>query len=536
MTTPAEAQTAVTNATKTGSPVISKTILASVLTTIVASITTVYAVLAPIDSPTFTGTPRGPTAAVDTNTTQLSTTAFVLGQAGTANPAMDSTAAPGSSLRYSRQDHVHPSDTKLITPLTATRATLTSTIIPSTINTIVLSGYATTGDRGAGAIYIRGTAGGLLAVQSADGGYWNLASSQAYNVGFFGAKCDNSTNDSTAIQAAVTAAQPGGQVFLPALCAITSTITVSGSGYVSIYGTGQFSGLSPIAAIDGIDINTVGSVLISNMSIIYPGTGAAVNTNAIAVNAPGGSENFYSQISNVSIQFPYYGVNFIRAKGYVLKDYTIVGVGGNCIGVANLTNVDSGDGTVYGGTCADVVGACVYWQSGGGLRYNNNKCLVANNGITLALASGATTGTLLFTNNSIENITNACIYAQRQGVTGVLDKLIINGNECFTVGAAGQTYFLQVPNDAAGAWLLSVSMIGGNFHSVAAGTNIMADVDSTKAFIANGISIIAGGISTLPFVIHAGVTGGVLGPIICTGAACGISIDAGAGMTHIAPW
>lgn len=39
--------------------------------------TTVYA---PLNSPTFTGTPAGPTAAVDTNTTQLATTAFVIGQ------------------------------------------------------------------------------------------------------------------------------------------------------------------------------------------------------------------------------------------------------------------------------------------------------------------------------------------------------------------------------------------------------------------------------------------------------------------------
>jgi len=36
---------------------------------------------APTASPTFTGTPAGPTAAADTNTTQLATTAFVIGQA-----------------------------------------------------------------------------------------------------------------------------------------------------------------------------------------------------------------------------------------------------------------------------------------------------------------------------------------------------------------------------------------------------------------------------------------------------------------------
>jgi hypothetical protein len=66
---------------------------------------------APIASPAFTGTPTAPTAAADTNTTQLATTAFVIGQAATANPLMDGTVAPGTSLKYARGDHVHPTDT-----------------------------------------------------------------------------------------------------------------------------------------------------------------------------------------------------------------------------------------------------------------------------------------------------------------------------------------------------------------------------------------------------------------------------------------
>jgi hypothetical protein len=62
-------------------------------------------------SPTFTGTPAAPTAAVDTNTTQLATTAFVLAQAAGTAPVVDGTAATGTSTRYARQDHVHPTDT-----------------------------------------------------------------------------------------------------------------------------------------------------------------------------------------------------------------------------------------------------------------------------------------------------------------------------------------------------------------------------------------------------------------------------------------
>lgn len=58
-------------------------------------------------SPTFTGTPAAPTAAADTNTTQLATTAFVIGQAASAAPNALGTAAVGTSLRYARADHVH---------------------------------------------------------------------------------------------------------------------------------------------------------------------------------------------------------------------------------------------------------------------------------------------------------------------------------------------------------------------------------------------------------------------------------------------
>jgi hypothetical protein len=66
---------------------------------------------APLASPALTGTPTTTTATVDTNTTQIASTAFVLAQAGSATPVVDGTAAVGTSTRFARQDHVHPTDT-----------------------------------------------------------------------------------------------------------------------------------------------------------------------------------------------------------------------------------------------------------------------------------------------------------------------------------------------------------------------------------------------------------------------------------------
>ena len=74
-----------------------------------AFVTTADNLKANLASPTFTGTPLSTTAAADTNTTQIATTAFVVGQASASTPTAIGTAAIGTSLRYARADHVHPS-------------------------------------------------------------------------------------------------------------------------------------------------------------------------------------------------------------------------------------------------------------------------------------------------------------------------------------------------------------------------------------------------------------------------------------------
>lgn len=90
----------------------------------VATINTQLNLKAPLASPALTGTPTSTTAAVDTSTTQIATTAFVTNQAAAATSPMDGTAAVGTSKRYARQDHVHPTDT--------TRAPLASPALTGT--------------------------------------------------------------------------------------------------------------------------------------------------------------------------------------------------------------------------------------------------------------------------------------------------------------------------------------------------------------------------------------------------------------------
>jgi len=78
------------------------------------------ALKAPLASPVFTGDPRAPTAATSDNDTSIATTAFVqalLAQqppgasVSNAVPLINGTAASGSGVAASRDDHVHPTDT-----------------------------------------------------------------------------------------------------------------------------------------------------------------------------------------------------------------------------------------------------------------------------------------------------------------------------------------------------------------------------------------------------------------------------------------
>lgn len=92
---------------------------------------------------TLQGTTNGVTAAADTNSTALATTAYVVGQAGSATPLVNGTATVGTSLRYARQDHVHPTDTTRA-PLASPTFTGTPTLPTGTIAVTQSAGNNTT--------------------------------------------------------------------------------------------------------------------------------------------------------------------------------------------------------------------------------------------------------------------------------------------------------------------------------------------------------------------------------------------------------
>jgi hypothetical protein len=118
-------------------------------------------------APTFTGVPAAPTAAVDTNTTQLATTAFVIGQAYaklasptlTGTPAAPTAAAATNTTQiattaFVRTEYAAPPAIGNTTPAAGTFTTLTS-------NTNVIVSKTITPDLTTGAQTINKTAGSV---------------------------------------------------------------------------------------------------------------------------------------------------------------------------------------------------------------------------------------------------------------------------------------------------------------------------------------------------------------------------------------
>ena len=97
-----------------------------VLNQIAATLTA--AAYATLDSPVLTGVPKAPTAAQNATGPQLATLDYVLGQASSATPQNLGVAAAGTSLEYSRGDHVHQSP-GVWTQIASTTVSGTPTVI-----------------------------------------------------------------------------------------------------------------------------------------------------------------------------------------------------------------------------------------------------------------------------------------------------------------------------------------------------------------------------------------------------------------------
>ncbi|MFV8343964.1 beta strand repeat-containing protein [Flavobacterium sp. XS2P39] len=117
-------------------------------------------------SPTLTGIALAPTPVVDTNTDQVATTAFVLGQLSSTTPIIDGTAAIGTGKTFARADHVHPTDTSRVPAAGSSSVTTLGTITSGTWNGTAIP----VANGGTGATTASSGLNNLLPTQTANAG------------------------------------------------------------------------------------------------------------------------------------------------------------------------------------------------------------------------------------------------------------------------------------------------------------------------------------------------------------------------------
>jgi len=128
----------------------------------------------------------------------------------------------------------------------ASRKAIARTIVPSEIDILTVSGFHLPGDKGAGALYIRGDTNGPMPLKDAEGSWWSLCAGSEVWAGWFGVLGQG--DDTVAMQRAIdhVAAQPsGGTVRLSA-----GTYLIGKMGGVTELNNGETEGRADSDTVD----------------------------------------------------------------------------------------------------------------------------------------------------------------------------------------------------------------------------------------------------------------------------------------------
>jgi len=357
-------------------------------------------------SPGLTGLPTAPTAATDTSTGQLATTAFVTSQAATSLPLAAGSGSVGISTRFARADHAHPIDTSRA-PTASPSFTGTVTIpagavisgyAPST--SPALSGVPTapTAAAGTSTAQIASTAFVTAAMQPSV--FTTLTASGSYSVPAWAKTCDftviagggSGANGATAATGTALSGGAGGtggniNQQLGVACTPGSVLAV----------TVGFGGTVPSGAGAAGTIGAASSIVGTGLSITaYPGgASSGGSTVASASGGSGGMRSAGGSANGATSGSAGGGLGYAGASGTTGTASSIQGFaaagGGTAIGSAGAqggfaVNAASGGGS-GGGVSSGGVG-----QAGGiALAWNAGQTL---GGVAPGGTPSASTGTL----------------------------------------------------------------------------------------------------------------------------------------------
>lgn len=340
----------------------------------------------------------------------------------------------------------------------------------------------------------------------------------------YGAKCDGSTDDTTAF---TRAGSTGYLIHVPdgVTCKVSSGISITGGG---IYGNGSYR--STICTSDTASANvftytgTVAGVFrdfaLQPCTTKTGGFGLVIQPSAGEVSGMRFQNLIFNGLPNA--------IDFEAASLWGMTDVWAYNCTGDCYKIQNTNNQDSGDSNIKGGGCNNATSTsanCIHYLGSGGLKVIGMK--MNNGGVGLLLdlntqASGSTSD-LLVEGCSIENAHFSAFQAQRSSGTNIFTHIVFVGNQIRVASSSGTSSGWFSNN---GSNFLSRVTVNDNVifvNDTGAATGILADW--INDFQATGNNIVGNG-GTAKGIQIGGNMGGtvVVGPNNIRGMGSGANI------------
>jgi hypothetical protein len=287
------------------------------------------------------------------------------------------------------------------------------------------------------------------------------------NIKRFGADFTGVTDSSIALQSAHDSLPSNGGIIIIPTGKYKINTPVTFTKPIKLIGAGSgdhTSGVSTANTGTDYDPTSQGSVLFTtsptndlliveasgfsatDLSIVN--TSTEVPTNGVGLRIVRGDGVHLTRIRTARF---YVNVSFEQSEYATITDCMFIDPVHYGLWLRNLYISDQGDMSIqgcafsYSGAFNYRTATAIRWESGGGLKMNNNKINCGPRGgigafefgVYLAVADAVSTSVFTFTGNSFENLIQTAIMVRPQGLTGEIAKITIVGNEFAYIGNAG---------------------------------------------------------------------------------------------------
>ena len=362
----------------------------------------------------------------------------------------------------------------------------------------------------AGSVVTSADAGDVTFLQSGTGAVSRTVQAKErdiVSVKDFGAVGDGTTDDTAAIQAAITANYDGSIYFPPGTYKVASTLNITDA--ISIYGAGRDATIITWTSTTLDVISVASATAVHFQGIKFDGPASATAGAIITLAHSGAGVNYFSSFQDCTFSRGYDQIKTVSAAAWTIRNCYFSAWVRRSVTVASANTPDAGDSSIYG-NCIFANGiassVAIYQVSSGGLKVVGNKFNgLGSRAYQMQLASGVATSNLIFADNSVENHTVDAMKFDTDGGGATFSQITITGN-CFAL----TPYMIDMSTATA---FLSRVVIAGNTFALNGTATYGINMGAVDKYVITGNSIVSAGAGTpTGILLGASCTEGQLGP------------------------